>query len=48
MDKAKQARLRVGEGRRAYLCREHYREFKRMTKKDRTLEKWRYGVAGRT
>lgn len=48
LDKAKQAGLRVGEGRRAYLCREHYREFKRATKKDRTLEKWRYGVAGRT
>jgi hypothetical protein len=47
VDKVKQAGLKVGEGRRAYLCREHYKEFKKETKKDRTLEKWRYGVAGR-
>lgn len=44
VDKVKAAGLKVGEVRRAYLCREHYREFKKETKKDRTLEKWRHGV----
>jgi len=46
-DKVKGAGLKVGEGRRVYLCKEHYKEFKKETKKDRALEKWRYGVAGR-
>ncbi len=45
-DKVKSAGLRVGEGRRAFLCREHYKEFKKVTKKDRELEKWRHGVPG--
>jgi len=43
-DKVVAAGLKIGESRRAYLCREHYKEFKKETKKDRTLEKWRYGV----
>ena len=45
-DKVKSAGLRVSEGRRAFLCREHYKEFKKVTKKDRELEKWRHGVPG--
>jgi len=36
------AGLRVGEGRRAYLCKEHYKEFKRRTKKERKIERWRH------
>lgn len=47
-DRVKNAGLRVGEARKTYLCKEHYKEFKRETKKDRTLEKWRHGVPGRT
>jgi len=44
-DKARAAGLNVGSGeKRAYLCREHYKEFKKKNKKDKTLEKWRYGV----
>jgi hypothetical protein len=44
-DKVKSAGLSVGSGeRRAYLCREHYRVFKKKTKKDKTVEKWRYGA----
>lgn len=35
------AGLKVGTERKAYLCKEHYKEFKKATKKDRTLEKWR-------
>jgi len=36
------AGLKIDEERRAYLCKEHYKEFKKATKKDRTLEKWRH------
>ena len=43
-DKVKAAGLKVGEIRRAYLCREHYKEFKRHTKEDRKLEQWRHGA----
>lgn len=31
-----------GEGRRAYLCREHYKAWKKATKKSRTLERSRW------
>lgn len=31
----------IGE-KRAYLCKEHYKEYKKKTKKDKQLEKMRY------
>jgi len=34
----------VTDERRAYLCREHYKEYKKKTKKDKKLEKWRYSA----
>jgi len=41
--KVKSAGLNVGGSeRRAYLCKEHYKEYKKKTKKDKQLEKWRY------
>jgi thymidine kinase len=44
-ERVKSAGLKVGSGEnRAYLCREHYKEFKKKTKKDKTVEKWRYSV----
>jgi thymidine kinase len=44
-EKVKSAGLKVGSGeKRAYLCREHYKEFKKKTKKDKTLDKWRYSA----
>lgn len=44
-DKAKKAGLKVSSNeKRAYVCREHYKEFKKATKKDKTLEKWRYNA----
>jgi tetrahydromethanopterin S-methyltransferase subunit H len=44
-DKAKHAGLNVGSGeKRVYLCREHYKEFKKKTKKDKTIDKWRYSA----
>ncbi|UCH32234.1 MAG: hypothetical protein JSV05_02280 [Candidatus Bathyarchaeota archaeon] len=36
------AGLKIDTERRAYLCKDHYKEFKKATKKDRTLEKWRH------
>lgn len=41
-DKASAAGLDVGHAKRAYLCKEHYKQFKKGSKKDRMLEKWRY------
>lgn len=32
-----------GEGRRAYLCREHYKQWKKATKDSRDLERTRFG-----
>ena len=31
-----------GEGRRVYLCHDHYKEWKKATKKSRTLERSRW------
>jgi len=43
-EKVKAAGLNINTSeKRAYLCKEHYKEFKKKTKKDKTLEKWRYG-----
>ena len=41
-DKVKSAGFKVGSERRAYLCKEHYKEFKKKTKKDKQLEKMRF------
>ncbi len=41
-DAVARAGLRVEGGRRAYLCREHYKEYKRRTRKERKLEKWKF------
>ncbi len=43
--KAKSAGLNVsGNEKRVYVCREHYKEFKKKTKKDKVIDKWRYGA----
>ncbi|GBC68809.1 hypothetical protein HRbin01_00494 [archaeon HR01] len=34
--------LSEGLGRRAYLCRDHYKELKKASKKDRSMERARY------
>jgi hypothetical protein len=41
-EKVKAAGLKVGGEKKAYLCKEHYKEYKKKTRKDRQLEKWRY------
>jgi len=45
VDKAHAAELNVGGVRRAYICDEHYKELKKKLKKDRTVEKWRWGIS---
>lgn len=41
--KVKSAGLKVGSTeKRAYLCKGHYKEYKKKTKKDKQLEKWRF------
>jgi hypothetical protein len=43
--KVKNAGLNISNReRRAYLCKQHYKEYKKKTKKDKIIEKWRYGV----
>jgi hypothetical protein len=42
-DKVRHAGLNVGGGeRRAYLCRDHYKDYKKKTKKEKKVEQWRY------
>ena len=43
-EKANAAGLNVGNARRAYLCKVHYKEFKRKLRKERRIEKWRWGI----
>jgi hypothetical protein len=43
-NKVKAAGLSVSsKEKRAFICKEHYKEYKKKTKKDKTLEKWRWG-----
>ena len=41
-DKVTAAGLKVDESKRSYLCRDHYKEYKKGSKKDKLLEKWRH------
>ena len=42
--KVKQAGLDVEGPKRAYLCKEHYKEYKKGNKKSAQIEKWRYST----
>lgn len=43
-DKVKASGLNASTSeKRAYICKEHYKEYKKKTKKDKTIDKWRYG-----
>ena len=46
LDKVRSVGLEVQGGRRAYLCEEHYKEFKRRTRKERRLVRWRWRFRG--
>jgi len=41
-EKVNRAGLKASGTRKTYLCRDHYREYKKKSKKDRMLEQWRY------
>jgi hypothetical protein len=41
-EKVSAAGLKVDGARRSYLCRLNYKEYKKATKKDKMLEKWRF------
>lgn len=41
-DKVRSTGLKIGREKRAYLCKEHYKEYKKKTKKDKKLERMRY------
>lgn len=42
-EKASKAGLKVGNSKRAYLCKNHYKELKKKSRKERLLERWRMG-----
>ena len=43
-DKVKAAGLSVSsQEKRVFICKEHYKEYKKKTKKDKTLDRWRWG-----
>ena len=42
-DKVKAAGMKAGNDNRSYLCKDHYKEYKKKSKKEKTLDKWRYG-----
>ncbi|MHA1377561.1 MAG: hypothetical protein ACTSRG_04160 [Candidatus Helarchaeota archaeon] len=45
MDVSKYLELKVGSRiRRAYLCKEHYKDYKKKSKKDKKTEKMRLGT----
>ncbi|MBS7647479.1 MAG: hypothetical protein QXK93_07645 [Candidatus Bathyarchaeia archaeon] len=42
-EKVRMTGLSVSSGeKRAYLCENHYKEFKKRTKKERKIEQWRF------
>jgi len=44
-EKARSTGLNVASSeRRVYVCREHYKVFKKKTKKDKTIDKWRFSA----
>ena len=41
-EKVSSAGLKVDGEKRSYLCREHYKVYKKASKKDKLLEQWRH------
>ncbi|MFH0748882.1 MAG: hypothetical protein V1915_03045 [Candidatus Bathyarchaeota archaeon] len=42
LEKVKSAQLKIEDGKRTYLCEEHYKAFKKKNKNTRQIEKWRW------
>ena len=47
MSVSKYLELKGGKERRAYLCKEHYKEYKKKSKKDKRTEQLRHGGGGK-
>jgi len=43
IDDVTAAGLEVQRARRVYLCRDHYKQYKKASKKEKMVDKWRYG-----
>jgi hypothetical protein len=43
-EKVAKTGINTGKARRAYLCKTHYREWKKLSKKDRQIDKWRFSA----
>ena len=43
-DKVAPTGINIGSARRAYLCKTHYREYKKLSRKDRQIDKWRFSA----
>jgi hypothetical protein len=41
-DRVNKANLNIETSRRAYLCRDHYKEFKKKIKQEQQLTRWRW------
>ncbi|MEM0313695.1 MAG: hypothetical protein QW056_01090 [Candidatus Bathyarchaeia archaeon] len=41
-EKVKMAGMDVSGEKRVYLCENHYKDYKKKTKKERKIEQWRY------
>ena len=42
--KIKPTGLHVAEQKRVYLCKDHYKEYKKKSRSSRQLDKWRWGT----
>jgi hypothetical protein len=42
-EKVKKTELKINEERKVYLCKEHYKEYKKRSKEDRMVDRWRIG-----
>jgi hypothetical protein len=42
LEKLKMLKIQHNQSRRAYLCANHYKEYKKQTKKERMIEKWKF------
>jgi hypothetical protein len=36
--------ISIGSARRAYLCKNNYKEFRKLSRKDRQIDKWRFSA----
>ncbi len=41
-EKVAHAGLDIGKANRGYLCKKHYKELKKKSKKDKMIDRWRY------